>query len=73
MRPVRGTKSIVHKEIRQLGQLAAQLRIVLLFPGLKPGVLQQQYLTWLECPGGSQHAIAHDLVRLFHRDAQQFR
>ena len=69
--PVHGTEGVGHIQIRHVGQLPGQLRVVLGLAGLKAGVLQQQDLSRLQGGRLGLGVGAHYVMGEDHFPAQQ--
>ena len=66
-----GTEGVGHIQIRHVGQLPGQLRVVLGLAGLKAGVLQQQDLSRLQGGRLGLGVGAHYVMGEDHFPAQQ--
>ena len=66
-----GTEGVGHIQIRHVGQLPGQLRVVLGLAGLKAGVLQQQDLSRLQGGRLGLGVGAHHVMGENHFPAQQ--
>ena len=66
-----GTEGVGHIQIRHVGQLPGQLRVVLGLAGLEAGVLQQQDLSRLQGGRLGLGVGAHHVMGENHFPAQQ--